>query len=175
MDEVLNHITIPLKGLTHGEHVFDFVLNGEFFQAFENTQIKDADCSVSVKVYRQQTVMDVECDMRGFVIVECDRCLDDLTLKIDVKRGLTVGFGAVDLDDESDDVMVIDSNVGEVDLDQFVYDYICLSLPLVKVHPEGKCDPEMLRRLSAGSAEEQEEAPESPFSGLKDLLENKNN
>ena len=119
------------------------------------------------------------CRVGGFVVVECDRCLEDLTLKVDIEPHLTVGFGSVDVDDESadDDVLVIDRSESELNLNQFVYDYICLGLPLVKVHPEGKCNPEMLRYIS--ESEGQQTGPEGesvrPFEGLKDLLENKNN
>ena len=179
MDGVYQHIVIPVRGLPLGESAFRFEIGSEFFQAFENSQIKDADCSVKVSVVRHQTLLDIVCEISGFVVVECDRCLEDLTLKVDIDPHLTVGFGTVDVDDgvDSDDVLVIDRSESEVGLDQFVYDYICLSLPLVKVHPEGKCNPEMLRYLSDSEGVERDEEAETsrPFEGLKDLLENKNN
>ena len=67
---------------------------------------------------------------------------------------------------------MVDENEGEIDISQFVYDYICLGLPIMKVHPEGKCNPEMLKHL-ASSPEAGETAGETPFSGLKDLLKSK--
>ena len=102
------------------------------------------------------------------------RCLDDLSLKVDMERELTVGFGSVHIDEatDEDDVIVVDENEGEIDISQFVYDYICLGLPIMKVHPEGKCNPEMLKHL-ASSPEAGETAGETPFSGLKDLLKSK--
>ena len=180
MDGLYQYIVIPVRGLPAGESSFRFEIGKEFFQAFENRQIKDADCSVKVSVIRHQTLLDVVCEIGGFVVVECDRCLEDLTLKVDIEPHLTVGFGTVDVDETGevdDDVLVIDRSESELSLDQFVYDYICLSLPIVKVHPDGKCNPEMLRYISeAESAKELEEAETSrPFEGLKDLLRNKNN
>ena len=135
---------------------------------------------MKVSVIRHQTLLDVVCEIGGFVVVECDRCLEDLTLKVDIEPHLTVGFGTVDVDETGevdDDVLVIDRSESELSLDQFVYDYICLSLPIVKVHPEGKCNPEMLHFISeAERAKEQEDTETSrPFEGLKDLLRNKNN
>ena len=175
MDEK-NIISIPVKGLPAGESSFNFVIDGKFFQGFDNSQIKDADCTVKVSIIRHQTVLDVTCSVGGFVVTECDRCLEDLTLKVDVVRNLTVGFGTVDIDDaqEEDDVVVVDQSVAEISLDQFVYDYVCLSLPMVKVHPEGKCNPEMLKYLCKESAAPKEENA-SPFQGLKDMLDSKNN
>ena len=180
MDGLYQHIVIPVRGLPLGESAFRFEIGGEFFQAFENSQIKDADCSVKVSVIRHQTLLDVVCEIGGFVVVECDRCLEDLTLKVDIEPHLTVGFGTVDIDETGevdDDVLVIDRSESELSLDQFVYDYICLSLPLVKVHPEGKCNPEMLRYISEAEVDAGAEDTDlsRPFEGLKDLLENKNN
>lgn len=173
-------IEIPVKGLPAGESIFRFEIGEAFFQAFGNSQIKDADCSVKVSVIRHQTFLDAICSIAGFVVVECDRCLEDLSLKVDIEPHLTVGFGNVEVSDteESDaDVLVIDRADSTVNLDQFVYDYVCLSLPLVKVHPQGKCNPEMLRYLDTDPASGQPSDAESarPFEGLKDLLENKNN
>ena len=149
MEALADEIVIPLRGLPKGVSAFNFAIKGEFFQKFGNARIKDADCSVKVKAERQSTVMHVGCEVGGFVIVECDRCLDNLAIKVDVERELTVGFGVVDLDDSSDseDVVVASPSDREISLDQFVYDYICLGLPIVAVHPDGRCNPEMEARL----------------------------
>ena len=96
MDGLYQYIVIPVRGLPAGESSFRFEIGKEFFQAFENTQIKDADCSVKVSVIRHQTLLDVNCEIGGFVVVECDRCLEDLTLKVDIEPHLTVGFGTVE-------------------------------------------------------------------------------
>ena len=178
MDGLYEDIVIPVKGLPLGESMFRFEIGEPFFQAFENSQIKDADCSVKVVVMRHQTLLELSCQVGGYVVVECDRCLEDLTLKVDIEPHLTVGFGTVDVGEgqADDDVLVIDRSESELNLNQFVYDYICLSLPLVKVHPEGKCNPEMLRYLSDSEGRDtQEEETSRPFESLKDLLESKNN
>ena len=179
MDKMYQDIVIPIKGLPLGESSFRFEIGEPFFQAFENSLIKDADCSVRVRVVRHQTLLDIVCEIVGFVVVECDRCLEDLTLKVDIDPRLTVGFGTVDVDEASveDDVLVIDHTESELNLNQFVYDYLCLGLPLVKVHPEGKCNPEMLRYLTDNEGNETAAEGETahPFEGLKELLKNKNN
>ena len=42
----------------------------------------------------------------------------------------------------------------EVDLAQYIYESIVLSLPYQRVHPEGECDPEMLGRFRIVSDED---------------------
>ena len=179
MDKMYQDIVIPIKGLPLGESTFRFEIGDPFFQAFENSLIKEADCSVKVRVVRHQTLLDIVCEIVGFVVVECDRCLEDLTLKVDIDPHLTVGFGTVDVDDAGveDDVLVVDHTESELNLNQFVYDYVCLGLPLVKVHPDGKCNPEMLRYISdnEGTETAADGDVSRPFEGLKELLKNKNN
>lgn len=175
MDEIRQDLLIPIKGLPLGGSSFSFVIDGKFFQKFGNAQIKDADCSVKVYARKHQTLVSVECEVCGFVIVECDRCLDDLTLKVDVSRTLTVGFGSVDIEDEegSEDVVIVEADEAGISVDQFVYDYVCLSLPIVKVHPEGRCNPDMLRYLSKSATVAGKEATDTPFDNLKELLDDK--
>jgi len=119
-------IIIPIRGLKQGEHSFKFEISGKFFEGFENSQIKDAGCTVKAYVVRHQTLLSINCFIYGYVVTECDRCLEDLTLKVDVERELTVGFGNVDVDGSScdEDVVVIDPQESEICIDQFVYDYI---------------------------------------------------
>ncbi len=178
MDELNQDIVIPIKGLPLGESSFRFEIGKPFFQAFENSQIKEADCSVKVRVTRYQTLLEIVCEISGFVVVECDRCLEDLTLKVDVEPRLTVGFTHLEVgeaDSGAADILVVDRSQSELGLDQFVYDYVCLSLPLVKAHPEGKCNPEMLRYITDREGVEGTPKESRPFEGLKDLLKNRNN
>lgn len=172
MDGLAQSIIIPLKGLKNGGEPFVFEIDGTFFQAFGNGRIKDADCTVRVEVERQSTLLRIRSRVGGFVVVECDRCLEDLTLKVDVDRVLTAGIGIVEVDDTANEenVVLIDSSDAELDISQFVYDYICLSLPLVMVHPAGKCNPDMIRRMQNEPSNTAAEA-DSPFGVLKDMIE----
>ena len=52
------------------------------------------------------------------------------------------------------EVMWLSPADDEVDLTQYVYESIILSLPYQRVHPEGGCDAEMMRRFRIVSSEE---------------------
>ena len=43
---------------------------------------EDAECTVRAEVVRHQTIMKVNCLVSGFVVTQCDRCLEDLVLKV---------------------------------------------------------------------------------------------
>jgi uncharacterized metal-binding protein YceD (DUF177 family) len=61
----------------------------------------------------------------------------------------------------------------EWDLSQAVYDYVCLSLPIQRVHPEGECNPDTVRFLSQVERPDEEAAASSPFAALKGLFDSK--
>lgn len=89
----------------------------------------------------------------GHVVVACDRCLEDCRIPIDFEGQLLVKFS--DEPREYDgEVLWLLPGEDEVDLSQYIYESIVLSLPYQRVHPEGECDPEMLKRFRIVSDEE---------------------
>ena len=96
--------------------------------------------------------MALDLSITGNVTVKCDRCLADLTVPVDIQVPFSVMFSsyAADADadgDGADEVILLDSDSADIDLSQIIYDYVSLSLPIKKVHPDGQCDPVMMEKL----------------------------
>ena len=140
---------IELRGLTAGKHQFAFKVDRSFFEAYESDTISEADLDVKAVVVKDHGHMALDMDIVGEVTVKCDRCLADLDLPVDIKKHFPVMFSsyAEDADEEADDVILLESSSADLDLSQIIYDYVNLSLPIKKVHPEGECDPEMMEKL----------------------------
>ena len=117
---------IPVKGLKAGSSEFHWHAGGEFFGSFGNPDILDADLAVEVSVVCDGPGIEASCRIEGTVTVPCDRCLAPLVLPV------SVSF-------ETEDTY---------DLNQDIYDEVCLSLPIIRVHPEGGCDEDTLKYLS---------------------------
>lgn len=166
---------IQIKGLQPGKHRYEFPVDGSFFKNFENSQVSDAQLDAVVELEKGSGWMNLNCHVKGSVVVECDRCLDDLELPVDFDASVAVKTAVTDDDPQDDGFMIIDPTEGELNLNQFIYDYVCINLPIQKVHPEGQCNPDMLKRLSEVRYESGEIVENSPFSDLKGLLEKKNN
>jgi len=141
---------IDIKGLGDGEHKYVFRVDGSFFEAYENDTISDARIDVNALLVKGAGVMTVELEMKGSVTVPCDRCLADLALPVDVAQKFAVRFrGTSPAEDEGngDDEIEVTGDGAEIDLSQTVYDYVCTSLPIRKVHENGKCDSEMMEKM----------------------------
>ena len=129
----LQPFVISIKGLKPGKSHFEWHAGREFFEAFENSEVLDADIQVNADVEYYEDSIGIKCAMEGTVVVICDRCLEDLTLP--VHTDFELGDEDVDL-------------CHDIDLHQDVYDFVCISLPMQRVHPEGECNEETVKFLS---------------------------
>ena len=166
---------IPLNGLAAGITEFSWQTGKEFFDSFENSEILDAHLDADVRVEKSGRYIGVDCDVRGGVTVECDRCLDELDMPIDVEIKLSVKYGNEESSEEPQqgerEVIFIPDTDAEMDMSQIIYDYVCLSLPMQRTHDDGECNPEVMKMYGAPEeSEDKEEEGENPFSALKDLF-----
>ena len=122
---------VKLSSLAPGTNDLEWHAGREFFESFGNTDILDADLNVTVSIVSHGISADVEGTVAGTVTVACDRCLEDLELEVEAS------FEESYTPEED-----------ELDLSQDVYDYVCTSLPLQRVHPEGQCNQETTKFLS---------------------------
>ena len=171
-----NEFIIPLNGLAAGKNPFSWQADREFFVNFENTEVLDAQLDIDAFVEKSGRYIGVDCDIRGWVVVECDRCLEDLEVPVDVEVRLSVKFGEVDSSEEIQDgereVVFIPVDNTELDMSQVIYDYVCTSLPLQRVHEDGECNPETMKYYGEGQKEEAVEvvSENNPFAALKDMF-----
>jgi uncharacterized metal-binding protein YceD (DUF177 family) len=89
--------------------------------------------------------------IEGVVEVACDRCLDNLKINLNSLYTLYGKFGH-GTDQEDLDVIWIPDDKHYIDMVPVLYEYINLSLPLKKIHPDNEdgislCNEEMISRL----------------------------
>ncbi|MDE5731078.1 MAG: DUF177 domain-containing protein, partial [Alistipes sp.] len=69
MDTVRKY-SIAYKGLSQGEHTFDFEIGDDLFQLFENQEIKGGNCRAEIELVRADRQMPSGVSSRGEGIVE---------------------------------------------------------------------------------------------------------
>ena len=165
---------IALSDLRSGVTEFEWNVGKEFFEEFENEQIRSAGLQARARVQKNASSVLVDLELGGSLTVPCDRCLEDVSLDVDASAALKIRIG-VDPDpenDEEDGRELVCMPAGEDDFDfaQLIYDYACLSLPLQCCHPEGMCNPLAERYLNPSGTAGREE--DSPFAALKGIFDN---
>ena len=131
---------------------------------------------IEVVAEKSGRYLGIDCEVDGKVVVECDRCLEDLDIPIGTDIMLSVKYGSEENSEDHQEgereVLFIPQDEAELDLSQIIYDYVCLSLPMQRMHDEGDCNPEVMKRY--GAPEETEVSQEegvSPFSALKGMFQ----
>jgi uncharacterized metal-binding protein YceD (DUF177 family) len=166
---------IQFVGLAIGEHEFEFNVGNKFFENLDYSEIKQGAIKVKLTLIKQSTMMVLQFNVSGTVKMNCDRCSVEFDMPISGDYKLIVKVGGHEVGDEDDDIISIAANEHELDLSQFIYEYIMLSLPLKRVHPDDKngkstCDKEMLKKLKNYTIENTVDEPIDPrWDGLKNI------
>lgn len=156
---------LPLKSLPKGEHEFNYHLNKQFFTDMEDADVRDADVDVRLKVVYANDVYSLDFTVTGYVVVPCDRCLDDLRIDIDTTYAIKVKHGDQYRDD-SDDLMEIPESDSYLNVAYMIFDTVMLAIPIKHVHPMGKCN----RAMSSILKKHRAHTPDDPDAELEDSL-----
>ena len=165
-----NTYLIPISGLALGKHSFQYEITDEFFKGMDYSEIQQGNVNVNLDIDRVETMLTLTFDIEGTVRVMCDRCADEFDLPIESNQVFYIKLGTENAE-ESDDVMVMPADQHDFDLTSLIYEFIILSIPMHRVHPEGQCNPEIIDMLNGMQevAEEDEETIDPRWAALKDI------
>ncbi len=176
MSSILNTYSVHFKCLKVGKHTFNFEIDNKFFEAFEESEIKQGKVNVDVILNRQSLMLDFLISIEGQVEVTCDRCLEGFDLPISYEGSLYVKFGE-SRSDEGEEIIILTNDDSEINISQYIYESICLSLPIQRYHgmngTKSKCNKEMIKKLksllSNSPKKEESEEVDPRWNKLKDI------
>jgi len=176
MSSYLNTYSIHFKGLKVGKHLFNFEVDKKFFDEFEEGELKQGKLLVDLILTKQSQMLDLNISINGQVEVVCDRCLDNFDLPISFNGSLFVKFGN-EKGEEGDEIIILTQDDNEINLAQYIYESISLSLPIQRFHGmnglKGKCNKEMIEKLkshlSSSSSKEETQDVDPRWEKLKDI------
>tara|TARA_B110000093_G_C12701407_1_gene298351 strand:- start:273 stop:623 length:351 start_codon:yes stop_codon:yes gene_type:complete len=110
---------------------------------------------------------------KGVVTVACDSTNEPFELKVKGNLPLIVKFGE-EYNDNNDEILIIPQNEFQLNVSQFIYEMIVLTLPVKRVHPgikDGSLKSEILNKLQEYKVKENTIDPR--WAKLKELQSNK--
>jgi uncharacterized protein len=165
--------TIPLSGLKEGRHVIDFEIGKEFFERFEESEVKEGSLIANIEIDKRSSHLDILLRISGSIRICCDRCLEMFSQPVGCENRLLVKFGK-SIEDSDPDIISVPDDEHELDLQKHIYEFIHLALPIKRVHPDDQngnstCDPVMLKKLEELIVEEEIES-DPRWDELKKLM-----
>lgn len=178
MDPLITY-SIPVKGLHNGIHQFEFQIDRLFFENFENSPIAESDILVKLEFDKRSDMYVLQFELEGTVRTQCDRCAADINLPVADRQRLLVKFSTEEEPEEAD-VIFINPEAQQLNVAKYIYEYICLAVPLIRVYDcenddPRPCNEEALRYLSNGGHTEEPEEEEKEANPIWDELKKLSN
>ena len=150
--DYFKQFVIQFSGLSDGDHNFEFKVTAEFFEKIEYSEINKGTVNIDVLLNKQENMLVFNFSIKGFVNVICDRCSYPFDIKVEGEKRLIVKFGD-ETYEETDEILIIPKTDYQIDLYQYVYEFINLLLPIKKVHPDDSngnstCNSDMIKKLN---------------------------
>jgi len=176
----LKEFTIQFVGLKVAKHHFDYQIDKKFFEYFEFEDFNDSNIKAEVVLEKKQTLLEFDFKISGNVNVNCDLSNEPFNQDIIGEYELVVKFGQ-EFNDDNEDILILPHGEYEINIAQYIYELIVLSIPTKLIHPgveDGTLQSDILSKLeelSPKSFEEKEnnEDIDPRWNKLKKLLTDK--
>ena len=170
-----NDFNIEFSGLKLGHHNFDFDISETFFNDYNYCDFSHADINIDVALIKKTTIMEFNIVVRGNVRIKCDLTNEPYDQPIDNNIDLVVKFGN-EFNNEDDEILIIPHGEYKINLAQYIYELIILSVPAKRIHPgviDGSLKSEILNILEDLKPKENKKTVDPRWEKLKEIITNK--
>lgn len=130
---------INIQGLDNKRHEFDFEGSSNFFEAFEQDIIEKGNFRAEVLLEKSETMLKLDINIKGIVSLLCDRSLEEFDEPINLREKYVYKFGDR-FEVVSEDMEIIPTTETAINLANNIFEYICLAIPMKKLHPSYRND-----------------------------------
>lgn len=152
---------------------FEFIMGNSFFATVEGEDWDGGEIVAGVSMSKSAGVITLEFQLKGFLNIMCDRCLEYYAQNIDSTQLLFIKYGE-ERQEIDENVLIITRDEHQVDISQFLLEFLILALPLKKVHkdnPDGStgCNKTMIEKLEKHLIKEVDSTTDPRWDELKKL------
>jgi uncharacterized metal-binding protein YceD (DUF177 family) len=152
---------IAYVGLKPGVHEFNYELNDRFFEDYNEQDFRNVEARVKLLLEKSNGFMILRFEVGGKAEVTCDRCNSNLPMQLFDEFRITVKMtdepDVMNGQEEDPDVYYISRGESHIDVKDWIYEFINLSIPMQKTcefeNLDGPfCNPaarEMLKNLKS--------------------------
>ncbi len=174
---------IAFVGLKPGIHEFNYEVGDKFF--VEKGQPDFTNCNANIKLLldKKSNFMLLKFEVGGKANLECDRCGNSLQQDLWDEFNLLIKMvdnpDEMNEQDEDPDVFYISRNESHIDVGNWIYEFVLLTIPIQKGCPADQiggpqCNQEVLQKLKAMEVKEEEHNANQLWKGLEQFKGKKN-
>jgi|SRR5690606_8402972 len=171
---------IAWQGLKPGIHEYTYNIDQTFFEEEVQGQelgFSEAQISVRLSFDKETNFFMLHFAITGQATVPCDRCGENFSMQLWDEFDLMLKLSDLEkgaMEEQNADVIFISRQETVIDIKPWIYEYILLSIPLQKVHPnntEGQptCDPKTLALLNKMNEAAEAQHQSNIWKGLENI------
>ncbi|MES2730766.1 MAG: DUF177 domain-containing protein [Bacteroidota bacterium] len=131
----LNKYDIDILKLSDKQHVYTFESGDSFFESFEQSLLKKGNVLTRLLLDKGATMLRLSFHITGWIELICDRTLEPFEHSLEITQQLILKFG--DENKElTDEIEMIVRDTPRINIAQYIFEFISLSLPMKKLHPK---------------------------------------
>lgn len=123
----LEDFHIDLNKYQNDSFQFQLKLDDTFFGLKENSLFNNCDIDLQVNCSRMLSTVSVQCQLKGVVYTNCDRCLEPIGLRVELE------FSEAFKLTQDKELLLEDNYISDtnpvLDIYDLIYEHICLQLP----------------------------------------------
>jgi uncharacterized metal-binding protein YceD (DUF177 family) len=127
---------IAFVGLKPGLHEFNYQVNDRFFEEYNEQDFRNADARVRLLLEKNNGFMILRFEIGGKAEVTCDRCVNNLPIQLFDEFRVTVKITddpeLMNNQEEDPDVYYISRGESHIDIKDWIYEFVNLSIPMQK-------------------------------------------
>ena len=127
---------IAFVGLKPGIHEYSYSINDKFFDAFQQQDFRNCKAHVKLWLDKKSSFMLLKFEIGGSMEVTCDRCNNNLPLELWDEFSITVKMvdepELMNGQEDDPDVYYISRNESHINIANWIYEFVNLSLPMQK-------------------------------------------
>ena len=161
---------IAFVGLKPGIHEFDYEITDKFFDEFQQQDFRNCKAHVKLTLDKKNGFMLLKFELGGAIEVTCDRCNNNLPIDLWDEFNIIVKMveepELMNEQEEDPDVYYIGRGESHVNVENWIYEFINLSIPMQRMCKEDEvggpqCNLEVLEKLK--KMEEDAKSAETNF------------
>ena len=127
---------IAFVGLKPGVHEFSYRIDDRFFEEYQEQDFRQAEANVKLLLEKSNSFMLLRFEIGGRAEVTCDRCNNNLPLQLFDEFAITVKMtdepDVMNEQEEDPDVYYIGRGESHLDVKNWIYEFVNLSIPMQK-------------------------------------------
>jgi len=160
---------VNIAGLSNDVHTFQYEIDDAFFGQYGRDLVSGGSFHADVVLDKTESMITVGFEIHGRAMLICDRCLEPFDYPIDLHKAVIFKFGELD-EEISDEIVNIRRDTIQLEIGQYIYEFISLEVPMKKLHPRFRDEELPGEGKIVYTSGEEPEPPDEPTDPRWDIL-----